>query len=163
MTLIHTALLCEAQPIIEKFKLTKIKSNMYKNQNILVAISGIGKKKTNTCLQEVFANYKISKAINIGIAGCKDKSVSIGELYCTNADIKGVKRASLSTVSKPTNHINTLLVDMEADGFVSLCKSQKIEHFVLKVVSDYLDDKIPKKAYVTSLVRGCLDKWIGLI
>ncbi len=163
MTLIHTALLCEAQAIIERYKLKKIDKNIYKSDNIIVAISGIGKKKTTQCLRSVFEKYDINKAINIGIAGCSDISVSKGEIFCTNTFLNGIKSASITTVDKPVKTINTLLVDMECEAFVFTCKNLHVEHFVLKVVSDYLDDEIPKKAFVTSLIRESLDKWIWLV
>ncbi len=163
MTLIHTALLCEAQAIIERFKLTKIDKNLYKNEKIIVAVSSIGEEKTFTCINEIFSKYDIKKAVNIGIAGCSDRSINIGELFCTNASLKGIKTASITTVSKPLKNIDTLLVDMESSAFVSVCKKLHVKHFVLKVVSDYLDDEIPKKAFVTSLIRESLDRWIWLV
>lgn len=163
MNLICTALLCEAQPIIENFKLIKIKSNIYKNKNTIVAISGIGKKNITNCLHEVFESFDIKKAINIGIAGCSDKSIKIGQLYCTNADIKGIEQATITTVSKPTNDIQTMLVDMEASAFIEYCTKHNIEHFVFKVVSDYLDSTIPKKSFVTSLIKESLNQWIKIL
>lgn len=163
MTLIHTALLCEAQPIIEKLKLTKIKSNTFIHNQMILIISEIGMENTKNALQGVFKCYNISKAINIGIAGCSDTSVSIGELFCTNTHVKGIKTASLTTVCEPTNKIDTLLVDMEAEAFISSCRQEGIQHFVFKVVSDYMDEAIPKKAFVTSLIRSSLNRWIELV
>lgn len=163
MILIHTALLCEAMPIIERFKLTKTSPNIYKNDEIIVAISGIGKRNTSKCLEQIFSTCKASKAINIGIAGCSKKSIKIGELFCTNANILDIKRASLTTVTKPTKDIDTTLVDMEASAFVFTCKEYEVEHYVLKVVSDYLDSQIPKKSYVSSLIKESLNQWIELI
>lgn len=163
MILIHTALLCEAMPIIERFKIKKISKNLYKNDDIMVAISGIGKSKTIDCLKEILSEYKIKKAINIGIAGCADKSIKIGELFCINAELKSIKKASLTTVKKPTCKIDTTLADMETEAFISTCKEYEIEHLVFKVVSDYLNNEIPKKSYVSSLIKMSLNQWIILI
>ncbi|MBQ6223882.1 MAG: hypothetical protein IJJ58_01790, partial [Campylobacter sp.] len=49
MILIHTALLCEAMPIIERFKLKLDKSEkfkIYKNEQIWLCVLGVGIKNT---------------------------------------------------------------------------------------------------------------------
>lgn len=163
MKLIHSALLCEAQPIIDRFKLQKISSSIYKNDDLIVAISGIGEKKTKECLKSIFSTEKIEKAINIGIAGCKDKEIDIGELFCINKTLEGIKTTTITTVKKPTCNIDTTLVDMEAKAFEFTCKEFGVEYLIFKVVSDYLDERIPKKAYVTELIKESLDRWVGLI
>lgn len=163
MKLIHTALLCEAMPIIEKFKLKKTSSDIYKNDDLIVAISGIGEKKTKECLNKIFSTCKIKKAINIGIAGCKDKSIKLGEIFCINKEFQNIKTTTLTTVKKPTCKIDTTLVDMEARTFMLTCKEKEIDFLVFKVVSDYLDEGIPKKAYVSFLIKKSLDKWIKYI
>ncbi|MBS9778980.1 MAG: nucleoside phosphorylase [Campylobacteraceae bacterium] len=163
MTLIHTALLCEAQSIIERLRLQKVAKNRYENDNFILIISGIGAKNTKLSLEEIFSTCKFEYAINIGIAGCKDKDVPIGELFCTNKQILHAKNATITSVDKPTKDINTTLVDMEAAEFELTCKRFGVECLVLKVVSDHLDDKIPKKDFVINLIRKSLDKWINLI
>jgi nucleoside phosphorylase len=81
-TLIHTALLCEAQPIIQYLKLLKNKDvpNMYENETHILMVSGIGKTATLKALTPIFNNYPVKKAINIGIAGCQDNTLAIGTL-----------------------------------------------------------------------------------
>jgi len=84
--LIHTALLCEAKPIIEHFKmkcLQKKPYRIYHKNDILLIISGIG-AKNSLLAKEIFEQNHIKKAVNIGIAGCKDESVPIGTIFCTN-------------------------------------------------------------------------------
>jgi len=46
MILIHTALRCEAQTFIEYYKLKKLNSKIYLNDEIAVLISSIGKQNT---------------------------------------------------------------------------------------------------------------------
>ena len=85
-TLIHTALVAEAKPIIGHFKLKcieKVPFNVYKNDDILLVVSGIGGEKTKSALAYALSLYEPKTAINIGIAGCSDKSVKIGSLFCT--------------------------------------------------------------------------------
>lgn len=164
MTLIHTALLCEAQPIIETYKLTKvINKKEYKNEKILLIVSGIGEAKTSAVLQHILTTRPIQKAINIGIAGCKDKNIPIGSLFCANKKLKTIPHATITTVQSPTKEIFTTLVDMEASAFFFTCKDKNIDFFILKVVSDYLDDTIPKKSFVTKLIRDTLPQWKHLI
>ncbi len=163
MTLIHTALLCEAQAIIERLRLEKVAKNRYENDKVILIISGIGAKNTKSSLEEIFSTCKFEYAINVGIAGCKDKNVPIGELFCTSEKILHVKNATITSVDKPTKHINTTLVDMEAAAFELTCKSFGVKYLVFKVVSDYLDEQIPQKSFVTNLIRKSLDKWINLI
>ena len=126
MTLIHTALLCEAQSIIEKYKLKKTNSNpkIYQNNNIIAAIGGIGKTNTVSCLEYIFENFKITKAINIGTAGCSDQKVSIGELFITNKTIKNIKSLKLKTVNsvQTTKIDNYQLYDMEGEFFLDISK-----------------------------------------
>ncbi len=165
MTLIHTALLCEAMPIIEKLKLKKEDRNIYKNDEIILLVSGIGGIRTEECLESFLSinSHKIKKVINIGIAGCSDESVKIGELFCINKTFSDIKTATLSTVDKPVKNIGSLLVDMEAKYFSTICEKYKIEYLIFKVVSDHLDEKIPKKEFVSSLIQKSLDRWIRLI
>ncbi len=163
MTLIHSALKCEAQAIIERYKLEKISFNLYKNKNILVAISGVGKEKTRACLKDVLNAYNVTKVINVGIAGCSDKSVDIGELFCVDGSIKGIKSATITCVEKPVKTVDTLLVDMESDAFILACEEKGIEHICLKVVSDYLNDTDFTKDFVKKLIRESIKKWEWII
>ena len=57
MILIHTALLCEAQTFIEEYKLKKINSKIYRNDKVILLISGIGKENTISSLDYMFLNY----------------------------------------------------------------------------------------------------------
>ena len=75
-TFIHTALLSEAQPLINFLKLKQDNSvqNLPKNSKLfrseneeyLLIVSSIGKENCQKSLEYIFDNYKIDKAINIG-------------------------------------------------------------------------------------------------
>ncbi|PID47666.1 MAG: nucleoside phosphorylase [Proteobacteria bacterium] len=163
MKLIHTALLCEAQPIIEKLRLQKMDKNIYNNDEFILTISGIGEEKTKEALNAIFSSHKIKKAINIGIAGCKDKNIPIGKLFCINEEFENIPKASITSVSKPRKDIKTLLADMETSAFKTKCEKFHVPYLIFKIVSDHLDATIPKKAFVSSLIRESLDKWIKLV
>ena len=158
MTLIHTALLCEAQSFIEFYKLKKVNSKIYKNDDIIILISGVGKENTISTLDFMFINYDIKKAINIGVVGCNDKNIKIGELFCTNRILKDINHLLLKTVDKPqtiSDIKNQTLYDMEGKYFLDIA-SKYLNHddiFIFKIVSDYLNSKRLKKDYIKSLIK----------
>lgn len=163
MTLIHTALRCEAQPIIDKYKLAKISPKIYKNDDLTVLISGVGEENTKRELEGFLSSHEVLKAINIGVAGCSDKSIKIGELFCINKKLENINSASITTVKKPTTNVTTTLVDMECSAFIGVCEKNGIECFVLKVVSDYCDAERLEKDFVINLIRRSIKKWAHLI
>ncbi|MEA3497414.1 MAG: hypothetical protein U9R16_00010 [Campylobacterota bacterium] len=161
MTLIHTALLCEAQSFIEKYKLKKTNLNpkIYSNDEYIVLISGVGKENTISSIEYIFKNYKISKAINIGVAGVSDKSISIGEMFCCNHKLNGIKWLPLETVDMPQTKHNTneiTLYDMETKYFLDISREYLDENNILvfKVVSDYLSSDILAKDFIKKLIKN---------
>jgi nucleoside phosphorylase len=172
--LIHTALLCEAQAVIDFLKLKQDTSaqnlpqhcKLYTNTTTVLIVSGIGKENTFTALDFVFSNFEITKALNIGIAGCGDSSIKIGTLFCTNKIFPNINFAPITTVDEPLHcdeDLETLLVDMEAKYFLEVCKKHTTEITILKVVSDHLDTQIPKKAFVIELIQKSLYQWKHLL
>lgn len=172
-TLIHTALLSESQSIINFLKLKQNNNiqnlpnytksiKIFSNENIILVVSGMGKNKTIEALNFVFNNFKIKKAINVGIAGCKDKTIDIGTLFCTTNNCDGIKTATITTLKKPLDDkhlLDTTLVDMESEHFYKFCSSKVDEIYILKVVSDYLDTTIPKKSFVIELIQNSYKLW----
>lgn len=164
--LIHTALQPEAQYLINFYKLKQDSSvqnfKLFFNDNIILIVSGMGKKNTIDSLSFVFENYQISKAINIGIVGCCDSSIKIGTLFCTNKLLPNINFAPITTVSKPLDsdeNLETLLVDMESLHFKETCLKYIKDIYVFKVVSDYLDITIPKKSFVIELIQNSFNDW----
>lgn len=159
MILIHTALLCEAQSFIEYYNLKKTNSSpkIYANETILICISGVGKENTFSSLKYLYANYSISKALNIGIAGCNDTNKEIGSLFCTNNKLTDIPYLNLITKDEITTQSiskDSILYDMEAKYFeeISLEYLSKNSIFVFKIVSDYLSDKKLAKDFIKQLV-----------
>ncbi|NCD12377.1 MAG: nucleoside phosphorylase [Epsilonproteobacteria bacterium] len=163
-TLIHTALVAEAKPIIGHFSLTckaKQPFNLYEKEGIALIVSGMGSAKTNEALVYALNLYEPSVAINIGIAGCVDKTVSKGTLFCTTHEGLGMPFASCSPHEKAVEnalHIKTTLVDMEAGTFIQTLPKH-IETYVFKVVSDHLEDVIPSKADVGNWIGKSIKAW----
>jgi purine-nucleoside phosphorylase len=171
-TLIYTALLSEAQPVINFLKLKQDNSTqnlpqsnkLFKDENdkYLLIVSGVGKNNCIKSLEFVYKNYKISKAVNIGIAGCSDSSIKVGTLFCTNRLLPKINFAPVTTLDKPLDSdesLETLLVDMEAKYFCEFSKKYCKDIYCFKVVSDYLDIKIPKKAFVIEIIEKCKEEW----
>lgn len=164
--LIHAALQCEAQYFINHYKLTKQnqdnnKYKIYKNDELVVLISRIGKENTINALTYIFENYIFEKCINIGTAGCCDGSVKIGTLFCTNKILPNINFASITTVDEALEsdeNLDTLLVDMESLYFKEIASKYCKNIFIFKVVSDYLDTTIPNKDFVTGLIKTNFEK-----
>ena len=165
-TLIHTALFAEAKPLIEYFKmqcLQKKPYRIYTKNHLLLVVSGMGAKNT-LHVESVLKRFCINKAINIGIAGCKDKNIEIGSLFCINHILNDINTTNITSVTKPSGHdigLETTLVDMESSSFLNIC--QKVlkpeDIYIFKVVSDYLDTTIPEKKFVENLIKNSIKKW----
>jgi hypothetical protein len=158
MILIHAALLCEAQAFIEYCKLKKINSKIYKNNYIVLLISGVGKHNTISSLDYMFLNYDILKAINIGIAGCNNTTQSIGELFCTNQKLDDIPYLPLETVDTPQTALNTVdstLYDMEGKYFLDISSNylNQKDIYIFKVISDYLSNEVLKKDFIKNLLH----------
>lgn len=173
-TLIHCALLCEAQALINYYKLSldRTKPNkpthikIYSNDTLVIVISGVGKINTQNTLKYIFKNYQISKAINLGIAGCSDKNIKIGSLFCTNKKLENLNHAritTLDTICTNKNQISTILVDMESQYFEEIVSFHLEDIYIIKVVSDHLEEQIPKKSFVIQLIQNTFKEWKHLL
>ncbi len=164
-TLINIALFSEAKPIIEYFKMQCLQKKPYRiygKSNLIVLVGGMG-KKNSLHVEDIFKSYDIKRAINIGIAGCKNEEIEIGSLFCTNRQLDDVDFATLSSASEPLGNkdmLNTTLVDMEAWSFLHVSKKylKPKDIFVFKIVSDYLDKTIPKKEFVEKIIKNSIKR-----
>ncbi len=165
-TLIHTALFNEAKPLIEHFKmqcLQKRPYRIYAKNNIMLTVSGMG-AKNSLHVEDVFERFEIDRAINIGIAGCKNENIELGSLFCVNQKLDDIEFTDITSVSKPLgdkSRLKTTLVDMESKTFLDVCEKRLDAKsiFVFKVVSDYLDTTIPTKEFVENLMKNSIKKW----
>ena len=171
-TLIHTALYPEAKPLIHYFNLVQNKIydkyRIYENDKFILVITGIGCQNTEKILPFIYENFNINRAINIGIAGCKDKNIKLGSLFCTNQHLENIKFETLTTVDEPLvdeTNLNTTLVDMEAQSFLNISKNNLNEKdiFVFKIVSDYLSKEIPDKSFVYNNIKKTIPKWENMV
>jgi len=173
MILIYTALLCEAQTFIEKLKLKKISSTpkIYADDNYIICIGGVAQKNTKNSLNYIFQNYNIDKAINIGIAGCGDTTIKIGELFCTNRVLDKIPHKKLITSNTPVvkNSTRSLkhleLYDMEGRYFEDICSDhlEKENIYIFKIVSDHLQNTKLSKDFVKSLIFNNLNTLLNFV
>jgi nucleoside phosphorylase len=180
---IFTALECEAKPIINYFGLKKELNewsfSIYKNDTIVLAISGIGKIPMAAAVAYVFALYsRVSSPviINIGIAG--HKTLELGSLILaskisdndsgTNFYPQFIgnnfpKCKELVTSSKPCKEYKThCLFDMEASAFYEIAlkfSSNELVHCI-KIISDNETSSINeiKPKLVVEWITGLMDE-----
>lgn len=164
--LIHTALMCEAQPIVEYFRLAKIEKNLFGNGEIFVFVGGVG-AKTAQNLETILNRFEFIQILNVGAAGCSDSSIGVGELFCTNKKIDAIAFMPLVCVDSPQNqgYFEACLFDMESRYFLDVAKKFVSEEniFVFKVVSDHLDSKMLDKNFVSRLIKKQIPKWYEVI
>jgi len=170
--LIHTALYPEAKPLIHYFNLIQNKTyeplKIFENEKYILVVCGIGQEKTKQLLSCIYEMFSIYKAVNIGIAGCKDKNIKLGTLCCTNQSIEGIVRESLTTVDEALDDetkLYTTLVDMEAKTFVEISQNFLDEKniYIFKIVSDYLSKELPDKSFVYNHIKKSIGKWENVI
>ncbi len=166
--LIICAMQKEAKFIAEKLKLNKVNENLYRNENISLLISGIGKQRTAIYLTKYLCeNKKPSKIINIGYAGSTDieigKWVNITRSYnyeweipgeekysmldlgnqrlCTleNNKIEKVECYSAECFVTDTDIEEHIAFDMELHSIAILCDEYDIPLYSIKKISDNLN------------------------
>lgn len=166
--LIICAMEKEAKFIAKKLNMNKINEKLYRNENISLLISGIGKQRTAICLTKYLCeNKKPSKIINIGYAGSTDieigKWVNITRSYnyeweipgeekysmldfgnqklCTleNNKIEKVECYSAECFVTDTDIEEHIAFDMELHSIAILCDEYNIPLYSIKKISDNLN------------------------
>jgi len=172
--LIHTALLSEAKPLIQHFSLRQFETRpfrVFRGGPFLLIVSGVGKANTLNALKFVDEQYHLSSfrtALNVGTAGCNTPDIAIGLLFQTHGESQGIPELSLTTFDEPVTDLvsdETCLVDMEAAYFLESLKPYIPEKrlFVLKVVSDHLNDTIQKSIDINRMIAETIPRWESLL
>ena len=165
MKLIHVALFIEAKPFIELFNLKQYDTKpfkIFKNDDFVLIVSGLGKQNTLKALELIFENHQITQAFNIGTAGCSDRSILLESLFCTNRDDTILDYLPCTTVDTPqtSTQEKPMLYDMEAYYFLEVSEQylQEQNIYVLKIVSDHCDDSVFKKEIVYNMIKRNIQK-----
>ena len=170
MTYIVTALISEAQPIIEFLNLTKKEDKnfpIFTNHNTTLIVSGMGKINSAIAVTYIKPTNKI---INVGI--CGSSAHEIGNLYKIKKIIdKSSQKVvhlnqngeTLTCVDTPQNNPNlfkSTLIDMESFGFYQAARKfiDKENILIYKIVSDTISDTILTPKEVHDLITPQLKK-----
>lgn len=185
MILIVTALMLEATPIIDFFKLKKDMSvlpySVYRGSDIALIVSGVGKIKSAIAAVYLCSAYGFGHSdvlINIGFCGAGGKLHEVGSLLVANKitdmdtrrdyypDIfcgDGLPLVPLQCFSKPVKAEDVqeqteLFCDMESAGIMEASKKFFYAHniLILKIISDYLAPERLDKAQLKSYIENNL-------
>ncbi len=189
MIYIAVALGVEAKPIIKYFNLKRDNSikklQVFKNDRIVLIITGVGSLKSAIATTYILSQMKISEKdifLNIGICGAKRDRYKVGDtVLCnkiTNSELKRsyypdmlfkhpFKEGGLESFNFPVysqERVKEDLVDMEGAGIfeASTYFFQSYQVNFLKIVSDYLDGIVEEKE-VENLLNNALpqvDSWL---
>jgi len=154
----------EVAPIIKYYKLKKENTpfEIFKNDEIIVIISGIGKINSAIATTYLLSNYDIDFCINFGIAG--SSKFEVGEIFLINKINKNLYPDIL--YSHPFSESEIIcsdeiitngefrLVDMESEGFFKAAtKFIPLENiFIIKIVSDNLVCFRPDDDFMDNLI-----------
>ena len=160
----------EAAPFIARLGLVPEAEkpfSIYRNKNVLLIISGIGKGNAAIATTYAILTYKPGRMCNLGAAGAVKGGFELGETFHINTVIEydrphlrsektrimkplvvpGFRCAAVATQDKPVVDLVerqaiaacTDLVDMEAAGVVQAAQKFEVPCSVFKFVSDTLD------------------------
>lgn len=192
MLIIHTALLCEARPLIDRYRLKKdfsfTKFDVFTKDDITLIVSGIGRLKTTVAVTYLLAkqsDLSQAKILNVGIAGATSRQFDFGQTFLVNQIIDtstgrcyypdvlinhDLPENTLATFDKIVEDQSVAgdhqgLVDMEAAGFAAAALTFLGPHQITlaKIVSDHLDIEHLSADGVTEIVAGELPRITRLI
>ncbi len=188
MLTIVTALLCEAKPVIAKYKLKKIAGDhpyqIYEKDEISLIVSGVGKAGSASATgyaHAIKASPKYSAWLNIGMAGHSSLETKTGFLVNKIHDRSTDQTwfppivfeppcvtDKLVTVDRPESEYKSVGgIDMEASGFYSTASRFTTSELVqcYKVVSDNPQTPVRKtsKNEATDLINGKMENISFLI
>ena len=171
---------CEASPFITKLQLKKDlnshKFQIFKNEESILIITGVGKIKAAIAVTYLFSKFPPKDSdllLNIGVCGTKEKAVDIGTVFFCNKIVENdtkrtfypdmlfnhpFEETSIETVSSALNHdgikLEGQLVDMEASGVYQSASIFMQAHQVsfVKIVSDYLNIENISQSQISKLI-----------
>jgi len=192
MVLFVTALMPEAAPLIEYFKLKKDMGinayPVYRNSDIALIVSGVGKLKSAAALAYLCALYHVEErdiVINIGFCGSSSRKYTPGTLLVINKitdmdtgkdyypDVlfgRGLPKESLRCYSRAVRKEDisgetNVFCDMESAGFIETAKKFVYTHniAVLKIISDYLEPENLNHELLRNYIRKQLSRVENLL
>ena len=145
MIYIITALKIEAQAFVDKYKLSKNKSN----DKISIVVSGLGKDKMYETASKLLLDMNDEDIfVNVGICGASTK-YTIGDII-DNDDLICVDKA----IDDAKKYI---AVDMESEGFLNACNN-RVNTYMFKIVSDHFEPHKVTKDKTKKLIYDKIDE-----
>ncbi|NSW91736.1 MAG: hypothetical protein HPY74_13890 [Firmicutes bacterium] len=188
MIFMCTSMYWEALPFIKQLNLKRDfkshKFEIFKNEEIILIITGIGKVKAAVAVTYLFSKYEPEDSdlfMNIGVCGTKNRNIAIGTAFFCNKIIENdtkrtfypdmlfkhtFEETSVETCSLVINkediELEGQLADMEASGIYQAASVFLQPHQIsfIKVVSDYLNVEKLSKDKVSELIE---DKTVQII
>ena len=168
------ALGVEAMPLIQTFRLKKIKGvgfRLYANDDTLLCIGGSGMEQTAKALRKLL-RYRPPQAndafFNIGICAA-DASYAIGEILSIDEvahddtvlslprkEETTRDRIRLLTCKEACDTVRSTPVDMEAFAAVEIARRSFRDYRVIKIVSDRFNPSVVTHEHVDRLLRASL-------
>ncbi len=190
--IIHTALLCEARPLIDYYRLKKDfdykKFDVFRNNDLILIVSGIGRLKATVAVTHILTRMPEHSNViilNIGIAGTTNLEHGIGHSFLINKIIDfNTRRAyypdilfqhdmpeiSVATFDQIVTDNATTgnysgLVDMESAGVAAAVTTFTGPHQMVfyKIISDYLEVEHLSADSVSQMVAGQLAEICNLV
>jgi len=158
----------EARVLIERFNLKRVENKRFRvfcGDDIYLIISGIGSLNSSIATTYLLTKYNAKEGdevLNLGMCGstfeCEIGSVfSVRQVleYESGSIFKLDGKMKLTTFNSPQNEkkVKNSLVDMEGYGFTKAAKNFSKNVKILKVVSDFCDDRILSGDEVDGLMR----------
>jgi len=150
--LIVTATSLEIKPLVENFEfIQKKESNIntykYRDFDIDVLVTGIGMVATAFYMGKTLQSYQYDIAINVGIAGCFNKKVALGEVFNVSSD-------SFSEMGAENGEYFLSLVDLkliEEDSF-PFSNLELLNESIIK--SEIVNQLIKVKGITVNTIHG---------
>ena len=164
MILITAALKAETAELIKQLGLKHENAPfpIYKNDDFILILSGVGKEKCAAAVGWIFGKYGyFDGAVNIGCAGSSDKKINVGTLCLGNAiecannnriyipDIlysHNLNECKIRTYDSVVENLQCcedgVICDMEAFGFATAVSSflTNDRYACMKLISDFTDE-----------------------
>ena len=181
--IVQTALLCEARPLIDHYRLKKDftfpKFDVFRNDGITLIVSGIGRLKATIAATHILDQSSDKRhliILNLGIAGSTTLEYGVGNAFLINKIVDNntgrnyypdllfrhdFPEQQVATFDQVVTDVDTVgdfsgLVDMESTGFAAAALTFMAPHQVvlLKIVSDHLEVDHLTADSVSKIIAG---------
>ena len=174
-TVVIAAMEREVRPLVRGWQRTMLRDGdwnfvVFERENVVVVISGIGRKNAGRAAEVAIARYQPATLISAGLAGALIRSLKAGSVvtptvvvdaedgseYRSTAESGGVvgggilvtagEIANIDAKAKLVDRFHALVVDMEAAGVAKAAQEAQTGFRCVKAISDEADFVMPPMA-----------------